>query len=137
MLAILFVNKAKHRQHCMQFWTLNPGPWNWRDIPLQPCPQPFVLLLFVKSNIAQARMKMCFSGSVLKFLTHTHHSNHSLSSCLMCIMQHRMNRAQQRSCSTLKASGNNPTRPNSPVKTITEEGIQTNQEVCWWQCWRS
>jgi hypothetical protein len=26
MLAILFVNKAKHRQHCMQFWTLNPGP---------------------------------------------------------------------------------------------------------------
>jgi hypothetical protein len=54
----LFVNKAKHRQHCLQCWTLNPEPCSLRDIPLESHPQPFVLLLFVKSSIAQDSVKM-------------------------------------------------------------------------------
>jgi hypothetical protein len=62
MLSILFVNKAQHRQHWLQCWTLNPGPWTSRDIPPKPCPQPFVLLLLMKSNIACDSTNMYLIG---------------------------------------------------------------------------
>jgi hypothetical protein len=58
MLSIVYVNNVQHRQYCLQCWTLNPGPWTSRDIPPKPCPQPFVLLLLMKSNIACDSMNM-------------------------------------------------------------------------------